>query len=204
MNGRNEVVHSKMNVHQLVKIAVLGVIAFLLMLVRMPIFFAPSFMDLDVSEMPGLLASFSMGPVAGFFVILLKIVLKLMMSGTTTQYVGEISNIIVSSALVVTAGFIYQRRRTFRNAIFAMAIGVIAMAVTATISNYFVIFPLYGKLMGISLDEFANAVREVNPLVKDFKSLMVFSIAPFNLVKGLLTAVLTTVLYKRLSPILKK
>lgn len=192
------------DVRTMVTVALLGVIAFILMFARMPVFFAPPFMDIDVSEMPALIASFALGPVAGFLVVFIKILLKTLFQGTTTYYVGELSNVIVSSAFVMSAGFIYKNRRTFKTAIVSLVIGVLVLSVVATLSNYFVIFPLYGKIMGISMQDFANMLKNVNPFVTDFKTLMVFAIVPFNLLKGIITAILTMLLYKRVVPFIKK
>lgn len=196
--------NKKMGIRTLVNVALMGVVSFVLMNARMPVFFAPPFMDIDVSEMPALIASFGLGPLAGFLVVVLKIALKTLFNGTSTQYVGELSNIIVSSALVVPAGIIYSRRKSFKTAIMALIVGIITMSVIATLSNYFVIFPLYGKLMGIDLEAFANMVKKMNPLVKDYKTLMLFSIVPFNILKGILTSILTLLLYKRVISFVRK
>ncbi len=192
------------DVRTMVIVSLLGVIAFILMFARMPVFFAPPFMDIDVSEMPALIASFAMGPVAGFLVVFIKILLKTIFQGTSTYYVGELSNVIVSSAFVMSAGFIYKNRKSFRTAIVSLVVGVLVLSVIATISNYFVIFPLYGKIMGVSMQDFANMLKNVNPLVTDFKTLMLFAIVPFNLLKGVLTAILTMLLYKRVVPFIKR
>lgn len=196
--------NKKMGVRTLVNISLLGVVAFVLMNAKMPVFFAPPFMDIDVSEMPALIASFGLGPLAGFLVVVLKIALKTLFNGTSTQYVGELSNIIVSSALVVPAGIIYARRKSFKTAIIALVTGIITMSIIATLSNYFVIFPLYGRLMGIDLESFADMVKRMNPLVKDYRTLMLFSIVPFNILKGILTSILTLFLYKRVVPFVRK
>jgi len=194
-------VKSKLNVRAMVVVSILGVLSFILMMFRFPLPFAPGFMDIDISEMPALLASFSLGPFAGFLVVVVKIVLKLF-SGSSTIYVGELSNLIVSSAFVVSAGFIYKNNKTRKGAIIALISGTIIMSTIATLSNYFVIFPMYGSLMGITMQGFADTVAEINGLVTDFKTLMIFSILPFNLVKGIVTSFVTYLLYKRVRPLL--
>lgn len=197
-----EKVNKKVDVRRMVVVSVLGVIAALLMMARFPLPFAPGFMDVDISEMPALLASFSLGPVAGFLVVLIKIIIKLM-TGSTTIYVGELSNLIVSSTFVVTAGLIYKFNKTKKGALKALIIGILAMSILATLSNYFIIFPMYGGLMGLSMQDFADKVSNINPLVTNFKTLMVFSVLPFNLVKGTLTSLVTYLVYKRVAPIIK-
>lgn len=194
----------KVGLRELIIVSMFSVIAFLLMYVRMPVFFAPSFMDVDISEMPALIASFSFGPLLGFVVVLIKIVLKTLLQGTTTAYVGELSNLIVSSVFVVTAGLIYKKNKTLKSAIIALAVGVVSMSIVATLSNYFVIFPLYGKLMGIPLEAFAEPVKEFNPLVNSYFSLMLFAVVPFNLLKGLITSIFTFILYKKTNKIIRR
>lgn len=194
-------VKNKVNVRAMVVVSILGVLSFILMMFRFPLPFAPGFMDIDISEMPALLASFSMGPFAGFLVVVVKVVLK-MFSGSSTIYVGELSNLIVSSTFVVSAGFIYKNNKTKKGAIIALVSGAVIMSIVATLSNYFVIFPMYGRLMGITMQGFAETVAEINGLVTDFKTLMLFSVLPFNLVKGLVTSFVTYLLYKRVRPIL--
>jgi len=185
----------------IVKIALLGAISAILMMFRFPLPFAPGFMDLDIAEVPALVGGFAMGPLAGFLIVVVKILVKIITQGTSTAMIGELSNLIISSAFVVTASVLYKKRKSFKSAIFSLVIGVIVMTAMATLSNYFVIFPLYG----IDMAEFAeNAMASINPLVNNTFTFILFSIIPFNLVKGSVASVVTVVLYKSLSPILKK
>lgn len=186
----------------LVLISFMGAIAFLLMLVNIPLPFAPSFMKVDISELPALIVGFSFGPLAGSLVILLKIILNTVFHGTTTQYVGELSNLIVSCAFVVPASLIYRGHKTKLVAFISLVVGVLSMTLVASLSNYFVIFPLYGKLMGLDLQAFADMVKEVNPYVKDFKSLIIYAVVPFNIVKAGLTALVSMPLYKRVKKLI--
>lgn len=184
----------------IVKIALLGAISAILMMFRFPLPFAPGFMDLDIAEVPALIGGFAMGPLAGFLVVIVKILVKIITQGTSTAMIGELSNLIISSAFVVTASLLYKKRKSFKSAIASLVIGVIVMTTMATLSNYFVIFPLYG----IDMAEFAqNAMANINPLVNNTFTFILFSIVPFNLVKGSLASIVTVVLYKSLSPILK-
>ena len=117
---------------------------------------------------------------------------------------GELSNLIVSSAFVLTTAFIYHKNKSKKSAILGLVIGSIAMSIIATLSNYFVIFPLYARLLKIDLNSFVSMVSKINPLVKNYFTLMLFSVLPFNLVKSFLTSIVTAILYKKISPILKK
>ena len=72
------------------KIAVIGMcsaIAAILMLFEIPVPFAPGFYKIDFSELPALIGTFAYGPVAGVMIELCKIILKLVMKGTSTAFV---------------------------------------------------------------------------------------------------------------------
>ena len=104
---------------------------------------------------------------------------------------------------MITA-LIYKHNKSKKSALLGLAIGSISMSIVATLSNYFIIFPLYAKLLKIDLNTFVSAISKINPLVKSYFTLMLFSVLPFNLVKTAVTSIVTSLLYKRISPILKK
>ncbi len=198
----NSLSKNKMNTRSMVKISILGGIAFILMFIKTPIaFLAPSFMSVDASDVPALIGGFAMGPVAGMLIQLIKNILKLPMSNTGG--VGEISNFIVGSVLVIVSSIIYNRKKTYKNATVGLFFGVISMAIVATLSNYFVIFPLYAKIM-VPMDTIIEMGTVITGKIVDLKTMMVFAILPFNLLKGFIEAILTMLLYKRISPILHK
>lgn len=184
----------------MVKIAILGAIGAILMLFRFPLPFAPPFMDIDISEVPVLIGGFVMGPVAGVFIVFIKLIIKFLTQGSSTGGVGELSNFIISSAFVVTTVLIYNRNRTMKNAVVALIAGVVSMTILATLSNYFFIFPLYG----IDIGEFGRGFSGTNPLVSGAGTFILFSMVPFNLIKGTLVSVVVMLLYKHIAPLLKK
>lgn len=194
----------KFSISEITKISILGTISVLLMFIKVPLPFAPTFMEMDIAELPALIGGFAMGPLAGFLIVCIKILLNIVINGTKTFYVGELSNLIVSSAFVLTTAFIYKHNKSKKSALLGLAIGSISMSIVATLSNYFIIFPLYAKLLKIDLNAFVGMVAKINPLVKSYLTLMVFSVLPFNLVKTFVTSLVTSLLYKRISPILKK
>lgn len=186
----------------LVKIAVLGALGFVIMeIFQIPMPFAPAFMKVDFGDVPGLIGGFAMGPVAGLLVQLVKNILKLFT--TETVGVGELSNFLVGSIFVVLSSYIYKRRHTKKGAINGLIFGSIAMASFALCSNYFFIFPAYAAAIKLDLDQLALAVGAANPLVTNYFTLMAFAIVPFNLVKAGLESLVTFLLYKRISPIIK-
>lgn len=193
-----------LNTRTMVKVSILGAFSFLLMLFEFPLWFAPTFLKFDFSDVPGLIGSFALGPFAGVLVQLVKNLLNLAIEGTDTAAVGELANFIVGSIFVYTAGYIYHRNKTFKTAIIGMVLGTLAMTVVMSLANYFVMIPLYAKLFGWPIEDIVALGSAVNKYVVDFKTLILFAVVPFNIVKGIIVTLITTLLYKRVSPILKR
>lgn len=185
---------------RLVKVGILAALSFVLMFIQLPIPIAPPFMKIDLADVPALIGGFAIGPWYGVLIQLIKNLLNL--SKTMTGGVGELSNFIVGSTFVLVSSYIYRNKKTKKTSIIALALGVIAMTAVATLSNTFVVFPVYGKVMGVDLEAFAGMVSG-NGLVKNYLTLMLFSVAPFNIIKGAIEAIVTELIYKRISPILK-
>jgi len=195
---------AKFSTNTLVKISVLGVIAFALMFLDTPIWFAPGFLKLDISGIPALLGSFAMGPTTGVWIELIKNVLNTAVEGTTTGGIGELTNFLIGSVFAYTCGYIYEKNKTFKNAVFSLVIGVLIMTTFATLNNYFIMFPLYAKVFGLDLENLIAMGSKVNGLVVDYKSLMLYAVVPFNLLKGTIVSVITLLVYKKVSPILHR
>ena len=191
-----------LSIDNMVKMAIFAAISGVLMLFKFPLPFAPSFMTVDFADIATLMSGFILGPVSGVLTVILKNLINLMLNGTTTAYVGELSNTIIGISFVLVSSLVYNRRKTMRGALLGLGLGILVMTAIATLSNYFIIFPMYGKIMGKSLDEFAQFV----PLerVKNFKDMLLISIIPFNLVKGFLNALVTFLTYKKVSRLMKK
>lgn len=190
----------QIKLRNLVKVGILSAMSFILMFIQFPIPIAPPFMKVDLADVPALIGGFSMGPVYGVLIQLIKNLLNL--TKTSTGGVGEMSNFIVGGLFVFVASFIYQKRKTKKTATIGLILGMLVMTLVATFSNAFVIFPLYGKAMGIPMEAFVDMTSKVNGLVKSYFSLMVFAIVPFNLVKGSIEIIVTKLLYKHVSDIL--
>lgn len=188
----------------MVKISVLGVISVALMLIDISSWFAPPFLKLDIADLPSLIGAFAMGPMAGVMVQMLKNILNLLIEGSVTGGVGELSNFLVGSTFVYTAGLIYYRKKNFKNAIIGLVVGVLTMTAFATLSNYFVIFPLYARVFGWPLEQLVGMGSAVNRFVVDYKTLILFAVVPFNLLKGIIVSSVTLLIYKKVSPILQK
>lgn len=175
-----------------------GALAAVLMLFEVPLpFIAPSFYGLDISEVPVLVGTFAMGPVAGAVMEGVKILVKLLLKPTSTGFVGEFANIVIGCSMVVPAGMIYRLRKTKKGAIEAMAVGTILMATVGAMINALVMIPFYSRFM--PLDNILEAGAAINPAVSSVWGLAIFCVAPFNLLKGVIVSLLTALVYKRIS-----
>lgn len=187
-----------------VQIGMLGAIALVLMFFEFPIpFIAPPFIKMDFSEIPVLVGTFAMGPLAGVLIELLKNLLNLVIHGTTTMGVGELSNFIIGCAFVVPAGLFYRKKKTRVNALKGMAAGTLLMAAMGCLTNAFIMFPLYSTLMGIPMDSFIAMGTAIHPVIDNMVSFVILCMVPFNLLKGIVISFITLLLYKRLRVLLK-
>lgn len=184
----------------MVKISILGAISALLMIFKFPLPFAPPFMTVDIGDLGVLISGFALGPIAGVLTSAVKILLNFIINGTTTGGVGELSNFLLSSVFVVVASAIYNKGKSRKSALTGLVLGVLAYTLVACISNYFVIFPLYG----INLVDFTKQFAKVNPMASTPIMFVLFSIVPFNIVKGIIVSVVTICLYKPISKFLKR
>ena len=178
-------------------IGMLGALAAVLMMLEIPLPFAPSFLKMDFGELPGLFAGFFLGPAAGAGVVFVKIALKLLFKGTSTAYAGDFSNLTGSLIFVLTAAFIYKKNKTKKGAIIAMVVSTAVVSVVYIFLNAFIMFPLYSSLYGLPMDVIIGMGSAVNPFVHDELTMMLWAVLPFNLVKYSLTSLITFLLYKR-------
>ena len=115
--------------HYITYTALLSAMAGVLMLLEIPLFFAPSFYKLDLSELPVLICTFYLGPVAGVVSELLKVIIKLILKGTSTAFVGDFANFAVGCSFVLPASILYHSRPSRRRAIMGLALGTLVMTV---------------------------------------------------------------------------
>lgn len=197
--------HTQSSLRYIVKIGVLTAMAFVLMLLEFPLpFLAPPFYELDFSEIPVLIGSFALGPMAGVLIELLKNLLNLIFEGTTTSFVGEFANFVTGCAFVLPAAFIYRYRKTIKGALLGLGVGTVVLGVFGSLLNYFFLIPAFSQIYGLPLETIIGMGTAVNPLIGDLRTLVVIAVLPFNLVKGLACSLITFLLYKRVSPLLHK
>jgi len=190
--------------NKLIKISLLGAMAFILMMfeVQLPIF--PQFLKLELSDVPALIGAFALGPAAGVGIELLKNILFGVIKGSTSMWVGELANFLVGSILVFTAGIFYKKHKNRAGALIGLAAGTVLMVVLASILNYFVLIPFYAKLLGKTVEDIINWSAAANHYIVDLKALILMGIVPFNILKAVVEASVTMLLYKKISPVLHK
>ena len=189
------------NTRMLVSCAVGAAISFVLMLLDFSLPIAPAFIKLDLSDLPALILAFSFGPFAGLLTELVKNLLHLLV--TTTAGVGELSNFLLGCAFVVPAGLIYQRKKSRKMALLAMLAGTVCYSLVGIFSNYFIMFPFYTKVSGIPMEAIIGMCQKVLPFVDNQWKVILLSVTPFNILKGLLVSLVTFLIYKRISPLLR-
>lgn len=187
------------NVRMLIITAVLSAISFVLAFFEFPVPLSPSFARMDLSDLPALIGAFAYGPMSGILIELVKNALQLLTSSTGS--IGELANFIIGSSFVVTAGLIYKSHKTKKTAMIACLIASVTMEIVATIVNYFILLPVFEAFM--PLDQLIASFGEFIPFIKTKLDIVLFNAFPFNVLKGIGISIVTMLLYKRLSPILK-
>lgn len=188
----------------IVEVGMLGAIATVLMLFEFPLpFIAPPFYELDFSEVPVLVGAFALGPMAGAMIELIKILINLLINGTQTAFVGEIGNYILGCSFIVPAALIYKKKKTKKRAVIAMVIGTICMTVFGCFLNAYVLLPTYAAAFGMSIDSIIGLGSAINGNITNIMTFVMIAVAPFNIIKGVIVSVITLLIYKHISPILK-
>ena len=192
---------STQRVRNLAVTGMLSAVGCVLMMLDFPLpMLIPSFVKMDVSELPALLASFSIGPLAGVAVCFLKNLLSAIFHGSTLG-IGEVCNFLMGAVFSGVAGLIYRHNKTRKTAVIGALVGAVAMAVVSVPINFFFSYPVYAAAFG-GMEAIIAAYQAINPGVGSLLGCLIIFNMPFTLVKGLLTAVLAFLVYKPLSPIL--
>lgn len=178
-----------------------GALGAVLMLFEVPLpFIAPSFYGLDLAEVPVLVGTFALGPVAGAVTEVVKILIKLVLKPTSTGFVGEFANLAIGCALVIPAGIIYQINKTKKGALYGMITGTVVMSVAGIVINALVMLPFYSNFM--PLENIIAAGAAINPFVSNIWTFAIICVGPFNVIKGFVVSLITWLVYKRISIII--
>ena len=178
-----------------------GALAGVLMVFEIPLpFIAPSFYGLDLSEVPILVGTFALGPVAGAVMEMVKILVKLVIKPTSTGFVGEFANLMIGCSLILPAGLIYRFNKTKKGAVAGMVVGTVVMAIVGVVLNALVMIPFYSNFM--PLDTIIKAGAAINPAISNVWTFAVICVGPFNIVKGVVVSLITALVYKRISVVI--
>lgn len=193
----------KTKVNRIVVIAMFAAISAILMFFEFPVGFAPSFYELDFSEIPALLGAFMFGPTAGVAIEGAKILLKIVLKGTTTAFVGDLANFIIGCAMVVPASAVYFVKKSRESALVGMAAGGIFMVVVGSLMNAFYLLPKFSVLFGLPMETIIAIGHEINGGINSVFTLVAFAVVPFNLLKAVIVSAVTLFLYKYVSRLIK-
>lgn len=180
--------------------AIFSALSTVLMYLSFSVPFMPSFIKLDFSEVPALIASYSLGPIYGIAVCLIKNLIN--MAFTTTGCVGELSNFILGAAFVLPAGIIYKYKRTRLGALIGALTGAVVAGAISLVTNYFIVYPVYMNLFmpeDVIISMYQAIFNKVDTL---WDCLFIFNM-PFTILKGMLCALITFLIYKPISSVMK-
>lgn len=193
----------KLNVREIALIGILGGLAAVLMMFRFPLPFMPPFMDFDFASLPEIIGGFALGPVAAIFIILVKILAKLCLMGSGSMLTGELQNVLLSMAYVLPAIWIYDRHKSKKAAEKGMIVGTVICSITAIFTNLLIIIPFYINLYNYDMAMIIEMCTKVNPYITSTTMLAILGIIPFNLIKNGVASIVTLMLYKKISPLMK-
>ena len=190
--------------HYVTYTAIFAAMAGVLMLVEIPLPFAPPFYKIDLSVLPILICTFYLGPVAGVTAELVKVLVKLLLKGTTTAFVGDFANFAVGCSFILPASLVYHARPGRKSALIGLVVGTLCMTVFGSAFNAVYLLPKFAALYGMPMEAIIGMGTKVNSHITSVSTLVLFAVVPFNLLKGAVVSLLTFLLYKRISPLLHK
>lgn len=175
--------------NKIVKIGVFAAVASVLMCIEFPFPLFPTFLKFDFGDVPALIGTFALGPIAGVVIELVKNIVKVLLKGTITVGIGEIANFGITAVWVFVAGIIYKRNKSKKTAMIALVTSTIVMSVFGALFNYLVLLPMYQTAFHMQLGNLAVYAATI--------------IFPFNMIKGAVVSLATLLLYKKVSVALK-
>ena len=190
---------------KMVTIALLSAIAYLIMYIAFPLPLFPTFLTIDISDIPAIIGAILFGPVAGITIEALKNLIHYLTTGSATGVpIGEIANLLAGSVLIVTSSLIYKKGKTIRSFLIGLSLGSLVMAVVMSVANYYLIFPAYAKFMGFSEETMVQLGQAANPSITNLFTLIILAVLPFNIIKGIIITLISLPLWMRLRPRLMK
>ncbi len=180
---------------------ILTAVSIVLMFLELSLPFIPSFLELDLSNIPALIGGFAFGPVAGVLIVLVKDLIHMMISHTA--FVGELADFLMSGSFTLTASLIYMRKKSRARAFAGMGAATAVMTIAGAFTNYFILLPFYARAF-MPMDQILEMCAGVNSLITDKLSYVLYGVVPFNIIKGLVISVITALTYKHISRIIRK
>ena len=191
------------NVSKARRISIIGIcsaLAAVLHMMDFPLLFrAPEFYKLDFSELPVMLCGFFLGPSAAVACEGVKILLKLLMKGTSTAFVGDFANFAVGCSLVLPAVILYHIHKSRKSATAGLIVGTLVLTVFGSAFNAIYLLPKFAQLYGMPLDAIINMGSKIHASITDVTTFVLLCVAPLNLIKGVMISMLTLLLYKRVA-----
>ena len=188
---------STLSVQYMTRIAILGALASILFMIEIPIV---AFYRLDLSTIPVLLGAFSMGPLPGMAILLIKDLTGMLHS--SSGFVGELADFIMSAAYVLPAAMVYRFTKSRMGALLGMLAGTVLMIAVAVLVNWKIMIPFYMGAFNMPMEAIVGMAQKAMPFVDSEWELLLFVTAPFNLLKGVVLSAVTYIIYKPLSPML--
>ena len=181
-------------------IAICSAIATVLHILDFPLpFLAPGFYKLDFSELPVMLCGFYLGPSAAVVCEALKILLKLLLKGTSTAFVGDFANFVVGCSLVLPAAAVYHIKRKRNFALAGLVAGTVILTIFGSAFNAIYLLPKFSQLFGLPLETIISMGAKINPAINNLPTFVLLAVAPLNLIKGCMISILTLLLYKKVA-----
>ena len=198
-NNSGSIGKNGISVRKIAVVAIMSALAEVLMILEFSVPFVPSFLKFDFSDLPAYITAFAFGPVSGVLVELLKNVIHLPF--TATSGVGELANFLVGASLVLPAGIIYKKKKTLSGAIIGSVCGAVFAAIVSFPVNYFITYPFYSGFMPMEaiISLYKAIIPQADTLVK---ALLMINV-PFTFIKGAVNVLITFLIYKKISPVLK-
>lgn len=202
---RNGVRQKLLTTRMMAMVGMFSAISVVLYLLDFPLPFAPSFYKVDFSELPVMVGTFAFGPVAGVLIEFCKILLKVLFKGSDTMLVGDMANFVIGCSLLLPASAVYEFKKTKKRAVAGCIAGTVVMTVFGSLLNAWYLLPKFVLIFGMpSIDTIIEMGSAVNPAISSLSTFVLLAVAPLNLLKAAVVSLITMLIYKPLSPIIKQ
>ena len=184
-------------------IALFSAISAVLMYFDFPLPIAPTFMKMDLSELPVIIGGFALSPITCVIIAILKVLIKIAFKFTSTMFLGEIANLLGSIAYALPASIIYAKMKTKKRAVIGLVVGIVLSSIVCTLCNALFLFPLYMNVFHMTEDKIIAMCSAIFPFINDMNKVYLFSVLPFNIVKFSIVSIITYFFYKNISRSIK-